>query len=158
MNTYFTSLSKKSSDQISDMVRKKDPNFPRNSTLFVRRDMFGDSCFPQVIIPATQEAFLAFFIGHHHRIHGDNQPEYRLEVAEYHGDAIVVVYYEGAEKSHWVNGFLRYNVPEDMQLPFSMQVTQESLKLCEGWSIKTLRPRNEEERTEGDILLWAKDE
>lgn len=154
MSTYFDQLSEKSSDQIWTMVRGKDPEFPKDHVLFVQRDMFNDSCFPYVIVPATEEAFLAFFIHHHNCVHGESTREYRFEVAEYHGEAIIVAYYDDG---HWVKGFLRYGVPQGMVLPFKMTVTQESLKFVEGWSTKTVRPRDPESRTEGDVLLWSKD-
>lgn len=157
MQTYFDGLPGKSSDQIFKMGRGEDADFPKDHMLFVQRDMFGDSCFAKVIIPATQEAFLAFFVHHYNSIHGERAPEYRLEVTEYHGDAIIVVYYDDPEKGHWVKGFLRYGVPQDMPLPFVVHVNQESLKLFEGWSLKTLRPRDPESRVEGDTLLWSKD-
>ena len=156
MQAYFDELKKKSSEQITNMVRCKDPEFPEGYMLFVQHDMFGDSQFPQVILPATQEAFLSFFIAHHHRRFGEINREYRLEVKEYHVGAIITAYYETPEKRHWVHGYLRSNHPIDMKLPFEMMVSSDNLSLTEEWAAETLRDRNQEDRTEGDILLWSK--
>ena len=158
MQTYFDALATASDEQRSTIGRGKDSEFPKDHMLFVQRDMFNDTCFPHVIIPSTQEAFLSFFVAHHHRIHGEESPVYRLEVQTYGDGAIAVVHYEqGPVKSQWVNGFLRYNLPQDMSLPFVLEVTPDSLKLSEGWSAKTLYTRDQNERVDNDILLWSKD-
>lgn len=143
-----------------EIARGKVTDFPPEFALFVKRDMFGDSGFPNYIFPNNKEGFLALVAelqlrGEYARVLG----AFELRVSPYHGDLIVEVYYEDKSQGHWVIGFIRYGAIDGIDIPFSMNMSVDDMPaLIAGYSKKTIREANPEAHGDNPLILWSKDD
>jgi len=152
MHPYIDIIKNQTSEQYWDMVRGKDQSFPGEYCLFVQRDMFNDSGFPQVLVPATKEAFLAFIMFHNHTVF--NSRTFELEVNEYGDGLIVVCHYErGGKSEQWVLGFIRYTKPVGLELPFKQKFNGE-VGLFDNYQRATVREALPDDHGAGAVLLW----
>lgn len=136
----------------------KATDFPEGHVLFVKRDMYSDSGFPNTIMPKTKEAFLAFIAETQLRDTFTPLQDFNLRVEDYHGSLIVVAYYTDASQGQWVLGFLRYGVPEGMEIPFSQHFIAADLVLSEGWTSQVVTEADPEERGDQAIHYWSKND
>lgn len=143
-----------------ELARGKVTDFPPEYALFVKRDMFGDSGFPDIIFPNNKEGFLSLIAetqcsGKMAKMLGD----FELRVSPYAGDLIVEVYYVDQTQGHWVIGFVKYGVIDGIDIPFKLDIKVDDYEeLLNGHSKKVIRESDPHTRGDNPLHLWSKDD
>lgn len=146
---------------MTEVVLKKavEQELPKEFMTFVKRDMFNDSGFPHVVMPATKEALLSFVA---HDMLKDNSPvfdclkKFDIVVSQYDECLMVEIYYADKAQGHWVHWFIKGLAPTDVELPFRQSFDKPDVSLAEGWEMKLIKAVAPDDRGANPIHLWIK--
>lgn len=154
MQNYIESLKTKTFGQMKDFLVGEDPDFPKGYMLFIQRELFWDCPLRRVIIPATKEAFLSFFIMHQIN---SNDEEYELKIKERGNSELQVgVQYNNYKKGYFVKGVIRYEYPSGIELPFSQAIAKENNIPSDEWDLKFIRGGFNMTQIEDETFIWVK--